>query len=309
MRVPVGALPQKRQIVRVFVLGGTGLIGSAVVRQLVGRGHELWGLARSGASATRLGQFGVTPIAGDVGSPESWITKLPQLDAVIHMACDFNSDMGAVDRRLMDALLPALAAQPQRPRFIYTGGCWLYGATGNKIASEQSPFRPLPAFAWMVPQLERVLASTEVDGIVVHPAMVYAGDGGVFERFARAAAAGRDVPVVESEAVRWPLVHSEDLADLYVLALERALPGESYIGAAIDGVAVGRIARAFARRFGAKHQAPAIIQADAIAAELGEWARGYALDQRLSGDKARRDLGWAPKHLDPEGEIARPASN
>jgi hypothetical protein len=43
----------------------------------------------------------------------------------------------------------------------------------------------------------------------------------------------------------------------------------------------------------------------AIAAELGEWARGYALDQQLSGAKARRELGWEPKHLDPEEEIAR----
>ena len=39
-------------------------------------------------------------------------------------------------------------------------------------ATEQTPFRPLPAFAWMVPQLQRVLASTEVEGIVIHPAMV-----------------------------------------------------------------------------------------------------------------------------------------
>jgi nucleoside-diphosphate-sugar epimerase len=109
--------------------------------------------------------------------------------------------------------------------------------------------------------------------------------------------------------VRWPLVHSEDLAHLYALALERSRPGESYIGAAIDGFPVGRIARAFARRYGARHEAPEIVSADAIAAELGEWARGYALDQRLSGDKARRDLGWAPRHLDPEGEIARLASN
>ena len=89
--------------------------------------------------------------------------------------------------------------------------------------------------------------------------MVYAREGGVFGRFARAAAEGRDVPVVESEAVRWPLVHSEDLADLYALALERAPPGESYIGAAIDGVAVGRIARAFARRFGAQQRSAAIV--------------------------------------------------
>ena len=289
---------------RVFVLGGTGLIGSAVARQLVGRGHELLGLARSRASMTRLDQFGVTPIAGDVGSPESWIAKLPPLDAVIHMACDFSTDMATVDRRLMDALLPALAAQSQRPRFIYTGGCWLFGATGNEIATEQTPPRPLPAFAWMVPQLQRVLASGEVDGIVVHPAMVYAREGGVFGRFARAAAEGRDVPVIASEAVRWPLVHAEDLADLYALALQRAPPGSSYIGAAIDGFPVGRIARAFARSLGARSEAPSIVSVDAIAAELGEWARGYALDQRLSGDKARRDLGWTPKHLDPEGEIA-----
>jgi nucleoside-diphosphate-sugar epimerase len=248
-------------------------------------------------------------MAGDIGLPESWVAHLPQLDAVIHMACDFNSDMGAVERRLLDRLLPALAAQPQRSRFLYTGGCWLFGATGNEIASEQTPFRPLPAFAWMVPQIERVLAATEVHGIVVHPAMVYADEGGVFARFVRAAAEGRDVPVVGGEAVRWPLVHSEDLAQLYALALERAGPGESYIGAAVEGLSVGRIARAVAKRFGAKHEAPTIVSVDAIAAELGEWARGYALDQQLSGDKARRDFGWGPRHLDPESEITGFASD
>src|SRR5437016_5034036 len=42
-------------------------------------------------------------------------------------------------------------------RLIYTGGCWLFGATGDELATEETPFRPLPAFAWMVPQLRRVL--------------------------------------------------------------------------------------------------------------------------------------------------------
>jgi nucleoside-diphosphate-sugar epimerase len=288
---------------RVFVLGGTGRIGSAVVRELVGRGHQLFALARSDASAAKLDQIGVTAIAGDIGSPEAWVATLRPVDAVIHMACDFNTDMGAVDRRLLDALLPALAANKQRPRFLYTGGCWLFGATGDDLATEQTPFRPLPVFAWMVPQLQRVLASTEVEGIVIHPAMVYGREGGVFDRFAREAAAGQAVRVVASEAVRWPLVHAEDLAQLYALALERARPGSSYIGAAVEGFPVGRIARAYARRFGTGNQVPQIVSADAIAAELGEWARGYAFDQRLSGAKARRELGWAPKHLDPEGEI------
>jgi hypothetical protein len=66
-----------------------------------------------------------------------------------------------------------------------------------------------------------------------------------------------------------------------------------------------RVARAFAKRFGTPHQAPQIVSTDAIAAELGEWARGFARDQQLSGARARRELGRQPKHLDPEGEIAR----
>ena len=289
----------------IFVLGGTGSIGSAVVRELVARGHQLFGLARSGASAAKLREFGATPITGDIGSPGLWAAKLPQVDAVIHAACDFNTDMGAVDRRLLDVLLPLLAAQKERPRFVYTGGCWLFGATGDDVATEETPFRPLPAFAWMVPQVRRILAAAGIDGIVIHPAMVFTPDGGVFHRFASEAREREAVRVVESEAVRWPLVHAEDLAHLYALALERAPAGSSYIGAAIEGFSVGRIARGFARRFGTGHAEPRIVSANAIAAELGEWARGYALDQRLSGIKARRELGWEPRHLDPEGEIAR----
>ena len=290
---------------RILVLGGTGRIGSAVVRALLACGHDVVGLARSEASAAKLRQAGATVIGGDIAAPEAWIETLPHLDAAIHMACDFASDMAAVDRRLLDALLPALAAQAQRVRFIYTGGCWLFGETGDAIATEASPFRPLPAFAWMVPHLARVLGAAEIDGIVIHPAMVYAGADGVFGRFARDASARQAIRVVGGEAVRWPLVHSDDLAALYALALERAPKGESYIGAAVEALTVVRIARAFARRCGIAREAPEIISPGAIAAELGEWARGYALDQRLSGDKARRELGWQPRHLDPEADIAR----
>jgi nucleoside-diphosphate-sugar epimerase len=294
---------------RVFVLGGTGSIGSPIVSELIKGGHHVWALARSDVSAAKLAEFGATPVAGDIASAERWAIRLPRVDAVIHAACDFSTGMGAIDARLLDVLLPALAAQPNKPHFIYTGGCWVFGATGGGVATEETPFRPLPAFAWMVPQLSRILQAPEVDGIVIHPAMVYTPRGGVFHRFARDAGEQDAIRVVESELVRWPLVHSEDLAELCILALERAPAGSSYLGAAIEGLAVGRIARAFAKRFGTRHHEPQIISTDAIAAELGEWARGYALDQRLSGAKARRDLGWRPKHLDPEGEIAGPASD
>jgi nucleoside-diphosphate-sugar epimerase len=290
---------------RVFVLGGTGSIGSPIIRALIKRGHNVWALARSDASAAKLAEFGAEPVAGDIASPERWAASLPHVGAVIHAACDFNSKMGAIDARLLDALLPALAAQPENPRFVYTGGGWLFGATGDEVATEETPFRPLPAFGWMVPQLRRILQAPEVDGIVIHPAMVYTPRGGVFQRFAHEAVEQDAIRVVGSEDVRWPLVHSEDLADLYSLALERAPAGSSYLGAAIEGLAVGRIARAFAKRFGTRHPEPQIVPADAIASEFGEWARGYALDQRLSGAKATGDLGWRPKRLDPEREIAQ----
>jgi nucleoside-diphosphate-sugar epimerase len=290
---------------RIFVLGGTGSIGAAVVREFVNRRRDVWALARSGVAAAKLREWGATPIAGDIAAPGLWASRLPHLDAVTHAACDFDPGMDETDARLLDVLLGALAAQPKRPRFIYTGGCWLFGATGDDVATEQTPFRPLPAFAWMVPHLERILAARDIDGIVIHPAMVYAPAGGVFLRFAREAVERDTIRVVAGATVRWPLVHSEDLATLYALAIEQAPARSSYIGAAIDGLAVGRIARAFAARFGTPRQAPQIVSADAIAAELGEWARGYGLDQLLSGAKARRELGWTPIHLDPEGDIAR----
>src|SRR3979411_2388 len=112
------------------------------------RGHAVIGLARSGASAATLRQFGATPLAGDIASPERWAGSLPRIDAVIHMACDFNTDTAAIDRRLLDVLLPALATQPVRPRFIYTGGCWLFGETGGELATEWATLQAAVGFGW-----------------------------------------------------------------------------------------------------------------------------------------------------------------
>jgi nucleoside-diphosphate-sugar epimerase len=270
-----------------------------LTRHLLSGGHSVLALARSDASAARLVQLGADVISGDIASPEHWVSSLPDVDAVIHAACDFNTAMAEIDRRLLDALLARLGSQPAKPRFIYTGGCWLYGATGDAIATEHTPFSPLAAFAWMVPHLGRILESREVDGIVIHPAMVYDATGGVFARFARDAIERAAVRVVGGESVRWPLVHCEDLAALYVLALEHAPARSSYLGVAMEGLPVGRIARAFASQFNTPNVEPEIISPDMTAAELGEWARGYALDQRMSGAKARSELGWTPKHFYP----------
>src|SRR5436309_15948112 len=111
-----------------------------------------------------------------------------------------------VDRRLLDGLLPHLAAQSKRATFIYTGGCWLFGATGDDVANEQAPFHPLPAFAWMVPHLQLVLESEGVAPIVIHPAMVYEPGAGVVAHFVAEARRRRAIRVVGAAQVRWPRV-------------------------------------------------------------------------------------------------------
>lgn len=291
---------------RVLVLGGTGSIGSAVLTEFLAAGHDVLALARSENSAALMEARGAKILRGDIRNPAGWVRSMPDIDAVIHAATDFSDEMDAVDRRLLDALLPALAAMPRRVCLIYTGGCWLYGQTGARIATETTPFDPLPAFAWSVPTIERVLAAPEVDALIIHPAMVYTHDGGVLSSFVEDARAGGPITVVGGEHVHWPLVHAYDLAMLYRLALERGAAGASYNGAAIAGLPVGFIVRAIARRFGLAAPDLRIVSADAIAAEKGEWARGYGLDQQMSGDKAIRELGWQPVHTDPLQELAVP---
>jgi nucleoside-diphosphate-sugar epimerase len=226
------------------------------------------------------------------------------VDGIIQAAATFDENEEAADAILFGELLPVLGSFHRKVRLLYTGGCWLFGATDGNLATEESPFNPLALYAWSVPRIRSLLASTDVEPIVIHPAMVYEPEGGVFEKFRRDATERNAVRVVQGESIRWPLVHAEDLAALYRLALESGTPGESYIGSAIDGVPVGRIARAYARRFATPRLDPEVIDTDRAVAEFGQWARGYALDQLLSGDKARQTLGWNPKHLDPEAEIA-----
>lgn len=276
---------------RVLVLGGTGSIGSSVVRRLRAAGHEVCALARRPESADTLLELGAEPVAGDLAAPGLWVRALAsELDAVVHAACSFDAGMDALDTGLLDALLPALAATGRRPALIYTGGCWLWGPSPEQPIAEATPFDPLPAFAWMVPNLQRVLAAPGIRGAVVHPAMVHAEESGPLSAMAEQARTGQPVRVVGSQAVLWPLVHADDLADLYRRVLEDDGFSGQVIGVTDDAIPVGELARR-----AAGGAAPEVVPEDRIAAERGEWARGYARSQRMSGAFARDRLGWRPQ--------------
>ena len=79
----------------VFIMGGSGFIGSETVKSLVASGHQVYGLARSDKSAAALNNLGATPVRGDVYNPDEWISTLPDLDYAINALGFFSEGMPA----------------------------------------------------------------------------------------------------------------------------------------------------------------------------------------------------------------------
>jgi len=282
---------------RVFLLGATGTIGAPLLEELVGHGYRVTALARSEASAECVARAGAEVLRGDLRAPEAWAGAIREADAVVHAAATFTEDMGEVDRRLVDALITAGSGAARRQRFVYTGGCWQYGATGDHVATEETALDPIPAFAWMIENARRLADADVFDLLGVHPAMVYVRDGGTFTRMTNEAREAGRVTVWGSAETRWPLVHGRDLARAYRLVLEQGRPGREYNVAAEEGVPVGRIAATIGARFGVTAP-PRVRPAPEVVAAEGDWALGPMLDQQMSAERIRRELGWQPAFTD-----------
>ena len=132
---------------KVLVLGGTGSIGGAIVDVLQQRGHEVLALGRSTQACDTLRSVGAIPVKGDLRDPVNWIDVVHNVDGIIHAAATWDEDMEDVDRRVVSALLETLQHDVSSKAVIYTGGCWLYGATGDDVATEKSPINPIGSFA------------------------------------------------------------------------------------------------------------------------------------------------------------------
>jgi len=288
---------------KIFITGGTGSIGSAVVEVLQARNHAVYALGRTPKACKLLSQRGAIPVPGDLLDPASWIEICDSVDGVVHAAAAWGDQMGSIDRGAAKALLNRLTTGRSDRPFIYTGGCWMYGETGNLVATEDSPFNPLDSFASVIPTIQSVISASRVRGMIIHPAMVYERDGGVFEYMFEDAKNLGYIRVVRGENVRWPLVHRLDLAQVYVLMLEQGQKGDVYNVATNHGVPIGKITRTIAKRLGISLD-PVVFNTESAIIDIGSWAEGYALDQQMSGEKARQVLNWRPHYDDVLLEIS-----
>ena len=295
-------LPDLAPRQRVLVLGGTGSIGGPVAQELLNRGHQVTCLARSQESEDHLRNANFSILRGDIRNPDLWIEKAAHFDAVIQAANTWSDDMEQVDNTLISALLNVLSTEDSTKTLIYTGGCWAYGDTGDTIATEQTPYSPIPAFSLSLVTGQQVLTHPGVRGIAIHPAMVYERDGGVLDHMIEDAQSLGEIRVIGTKNISWTMVHRLDLADLYCLALEKGKRGENYNGSSIQGIQVALIAKTLAKRFELSTE-PVFVSVDVAVSEIGSWAIGYGLDQKMSSEKAFTELGWSPKYTDILSDI------
>jgi nucleoside-diphosphate-sugar epimerase len=263
----------------VFLTGATGYIGGAIADALLGAGHSVSGLARSDQAARTLTAKGIAPVAGDLNKPESLAKAAGASDGVIHAG---TTNDGRIDQAAVQAMLDALRGSGKP--FVYTSGIWVLGDTGGKVADESWPLNPAALVAWR-PAMEQLViaaARTGVRSVVIRPGVVYGRGGGIPADFVKSA---RYVGTGEN---RWPLVHADDLADLYVRAFLDAPAGSLFH--ATDGSAY-RV-REIAQAANANAQSWPLEDARKT---LGAYADALVLDQLVSSEKAKRTLEWQPQ--------------
>jgi nucleoside-diphosphate-sugar epimerase len=267
---------------KIVLTGGTGYIGSAVLQVLVGAGHQVTAVVRSQRSSLRVSDLGATGVIGDLFDAQWLASELRGHDALVHTAAGGDGRDAALDDAVIAAALDAFAGT-SKP-FVHTGGIWTYGA-GAAITDDQEP-RPPALTSWRVPREQRVLESG-LRATVLRPAVVYGHGAGIPAMLTSAAAEQQPLTLIGSGEQHWTTVHVDDLAELYLLALQHSPGGRAYIGASGENPTVRALAEAVTPSLSPEPD-------DATIARLGDFGAALLLDQQASGQRARSELHWTP---------------
>ncbi|MFC5664513.1 NAD-dependent epimerase/dehydratase family protein [Kitasatospora misakiensis] len=279
---------------KVLLTGATGYIGSAVTDHLHAAGHQVVALTRS--AEPQPGRGWDAQLVGDTADPASLAGAVTSdIEAVIHLAPP--SGDAEVDTAVIEALAAPLRGTG-RP-LVYTSGVWVLGATGEaQEVGEDAPTNPIDIVGYR-PRIEQAVLAEAAEGVravVVRPGIVYGRGGGIPAILVDRARTQGTPEYYGEEGVRWPTVHVDDLAELFVAAVERAEAGTVWHGVGESAVPVRELARAAGRAAGVS-TAPHAVPAEQVAEVFGPlFADALALDQSVSGGAARTALDWKPNH-------------
>lgn len=277
----------------IFLTGATGYIGAAVARVFLRAGHSVWGLARRPERAQRLRADGMNLVVGELRHPASYRLVAERCDAIVHAGFEFGPRGEETDRVATESLASCLDAARGPRHFVYTSGVWVLGARGPAPADEDARLAPPEAVAWRPAHEALALAAAHpgLTATVVRPGCVYGGQGGLYGMMFRSIFEERVARVVGDGENCWAAVYLDDLAELYRLVVEKAAGGVFH---ATDGSAdpVRAVAESFLDAAGGGELER--VPLARARAELGPVADALTMDQRVSSEKTRRELGWRP---------------
>jgi nucleoside-diphosphate-sugar epimerase len=286
---------------RVFVTGASGHIGSALIPELQAAGHEVTGLARSGASADRLQAAGVQVRRGDLDDLDVIAKEAADADGVIHLAYKRDlmrsgdiAGLIAANQAVLEAVGGALEGTGKP--FVSPVGTlvlWAGGITGRPGTEDDTVASgPLAA----AENATAALAERGVRASVIRLSPVVHSDLDTQGFTPALIAIARDKGVaayVGDGANRWPAVHTLDAARLFRLALESAPAGSRLHGVAEEGIAFRDFASAIGRNLGVP---TASIDPGEAAGHFGFLAMFAAADNPASSALTRQRMGWEPTH-------------
>ena len=229
---------------RLFLTGGTGFIGQALVRAVRRRGWSLSVLVRDPTSAPArwIAAQGGELVPGDVTRAEGLRQHLAGFDAVLHNAGVYELGAGAAERERMgrvnvegtDAVLRA-AHEAAVPRTVYVSTAWALGPTAPTPSDEshRHPGHFLTVYEESKVRAHQVALSWRERGLPLATAMpngvVGANDHSVFGYFLRLYLLGASPPMGFGGDAVLALVDVGALAEGLCLVVERGAMGQDYL--------------------------------------------------------------------------------
>ena len=167
----------------------------------------------------------VIPVIGEIDKPAGWVDIVKDLDAVIECVGG-SADIKTLSEEILLAV--SKAAKELRPQgspkltYIYTSGTWVHGDNRKEIITDTTPIRPTNELvAWRPAREQQVINDVNLNGIVIRPSLLYGRSGSLFAPFFKSASEG-NVWYPGEPGGRFAVIHTDDLANLYVRAAEKA---------------------------------------------------------------------------------------